>query len=457
MSQWKLYPPLKKREKFRFPWLAILLIYIVVIAVAVLIRALFWPDNKSVEDIFFLQAVVVPFFIITTCLCYAGMFLSVEEYYYDVKRQCVEWDLYYLKKFAQRHLVIGGWTSVSPVDNLAVQLLKLEGQFPLAPKTPQRIKVSEGFDETKLQCIFNSLIEPLTDKLIKRPDVEIIYWLRDGDDTSTEELGSVLDKNGIKIKKDITRLPECPDYSFLDTMINESVNQWQYSRLFIIADLCNDETVKSMESATALFICKEYPANEKPKPVYLYQPLTGDADLADSVPVYLAVEQTTPPKTLWHTGLAQTEKYPLLNALSECKMAAERVDLELAFGEYTVGYGWLALAVASDAARYGQGAQLMAASEKGKPALTVISAAQPSTLKAPEGDHVAMPLFWSFPALVMSIIAFVFSWGVYFGVPEGWSVIIFIVIMLLITLGLGGLLTRFAVKSAENDVQYPEE
>lgn len=457
MSQWKLYPPLKKREKFRFPWLPILLIYIVVIVVAVLIRALSWPDNKPVEDIFFLQSVVVPFVIITTCLCYAGMFLSVEGYYYDVKRQCVEWDLYYLKKFSQRRLVIVGYTSVAPVDNLAVQLLKLEGKFPLAPKTPLRIKMAERFEVTKSQYIFNQLIETLADKIIKYPEVEVFYWLREGDNTTTEELRRVLDEHGLKFKNEITQLCECPDYSVLAAMIEESGNQWQYSRLIIIADLYNDETVNSMESATALFICKEYPVNEKPKPVYLYQPLTGDADLADSVPVYLAGEQTTAPKILWHTGLAQTEKYPLLNALNECKVAAERIDLELAFGEYTAGYRWLALAVASDAARYGQGAQLIAASEKGKPALTVLSATQPSALKLPEGDYVAMPLLWSFPALVMSIVAFVFSWGVYFGVPEGWSVIIFIAIMFLITPVLGVLLTRFAVRSAENDVQYPQE
>ena len=113
--------------------------------------------------------------------------------------------------------------------------------------------------------------------------------------------------------------------------------------------------------------------------------------------MYLAAEQTIIPKTLRYTGLAQTEKYPLFNALNECKAAADRIDLELAFGEYTAGYRWLALGIATDAVRYAQGAQLIAASEKGKPALTVLSAAQPAALKVPEGDYVAMPLLWSFP------------------------------------------------------------
>ncbi|WP_426786004.1 hypothetical protein ACP3TB_24150 (plasmid) [Rahnella variigena] len=457
MSPWKLYPPLKKRKNFRFPWLAILLVYLVVIAIAVVIRALSWPDNKSVETMFFLQSVMGPFLIITSGLCYAGMFRAVEDYYHDVKRQCVEWDRYYLKKFAHKHLVIAGCSTISPVDNLALQLLKLEGQFQLAPKTPLRIKMREDFEETKSQYIFNQLITPLADKIRSHPETEVFYWLREGDNSTIEELHRVLDSHGLRIKNEITQLSECPDYGVLSAMIEESGNQWQFSRLFIIADLYNDETVKSMESATAVFICKEYPLNEKPKPVYLYQPLTGDTDLTDSVPVYLAAEQTIIPKTLWYTGLAQTEKYPLFHALNECKAAADRIDLELAFGEYTPGYRWLALGIATDAVRYAQGAQLIAASEKGKPALTVLSAAQPAALKVPEGDYVAMPLLWSFPALVMAIIAFVFSWGVYFGVPESWAVIIFIAIMLVITLALGFLLTRFAVKSAENDVEYPEE
>ena len=457
MSQWKLYPPLKKREKFRFPWLAILLLYIVVIAVAVMIRASSWPDNKHVEAMFFLQSVLAPFLMVTTGLCYTGMFHSVEDYYYDVKRQCVEWDSYYLKQFAHKHLVIAGCSTVSPVNNIALKLLKLEGEFPLAPKTPCRIEVAENYEVSKVQCIFNQLIAPLADKINDYPEVEVFYWLREGGDASKEELRSVLDEYGIRFKNGITQLSECPDYGVLSVMIEESDNQWKYSRLIIIADLCNNETVKSMENATAMFICKEYPVNENPKPVYLFQPLTGDADLAHSVPVYLAGEQTTIPKTLWHTGLAQKEKYPLFNALNECKAAAERIDLELALGEYTAGYRWLALAMASDAVKYGLGAQLIAASEEGKPALTVLSAAQPSPLQAPDGDYVAMPLQWSFSAFVMVIIAFVFSWGVYFGVPEAWSVIIFIAIMFIITLALGFLLTLFAVKSAENDVESPEQ
>lgn len=457
MSPWMRYPPLKKRDKDNFPWMATLVFYVAGIAVAVLVRTVSWPDNKPVDSMFVLQSVVGPFLVITTCVSFFGMFRSVEEYYHDVKRQCVEWRLYYLKQYAKRHLVIGGRASVSPVENLALQLLKLEGQFPLAPKTPSRIKTGMGFNETKPQCIFNALIDPLTDKLLKYPDIEIIYWLRDGDDVSTESLRSVLDKKGVKIKKDIVRLSECPDYFLLDDMIKESETQWQYNRLLIIADLYSDETVKSMENATALFICKAYPENEKPRPVYLYQPLTGDTDLADSVPAYLAGEQSKIPKTLWHTGLVQSEKYPLLNALSESKAAAERIELELAFGERTAGYKWLALAIASDAVMFGQGPQLLASSEKNKPVLTLLSGAKTSTLKAPDGDYVAMPLLWAAPTLFSVTLAFIGCWGIYFGVPDGWSIIIFFVVMLLSLVVLGLLLTRFAVNSAERDVAYPEE
>jgi hypothetical protein len=44
-------------------------------------------------------------------------------------------------------------------------MLKLEGEFPLAPKTPLKIEATEAFDQTPDEAVFSRLLAPMADKL----------------------------------------------------------------------------------------------------------------------------------------------------------------------------------------------------------------------------------------------------------------------------------------------------
>ena len=421
MPQWKIFPPQVLPEKRKTPWVLIILAYVVVISLSLMFKISTWPDNKHVDGLFFFQGIIFPFLIVTTITLYSLMFWSAPDCYFENRKDIEEWELYYMRKYAWQHLVIAGWSSLAPLDNIALQMLKLEGEFPLAPKTPLRIETNGEFEATRTQQILTRLIAPLAAKLKQYPDFNATIWLRDGDETLIDELRIVLEQQGTQVHK-INFLTECPHYSLLNEIITEYENEWQYRRLLIFADLYGDEDNKCMESATALFICKEFPHHERPKPVYLYQPLTGDQEFTESVPVFLATAQTAVPKTLWYTGLTQIEKYPLMSALGESKAASVRLELETSLGECSAGYRWLALALAADAAQYAQGAQLVAASEKNQPGLIALSSSLPEILSEPRTDSLPFSEALIPCAMFSALITGFLGWVVPYGEPN-WLVV----------------------------------
>ena len=95
--------------------------------------------------------------------------------------------------------------------------------------------------------------------------------------------------------------------------------------------------------------------------------------LPENKPVYLDVGPVTAPKALWYSGLARTEKYPLMQALDAKNVVMERLEMESSLGEKSEGYRWLALALAADAVKYAQGTQLVANSAMNKFSVTALS------------------------------------------------------------------------------------
>lgn len=454
MVRWKLYLKPTHTPDVKFPWFAMMAFYVLVIGAALAIRILSWPDGKPVDVVMFLtQTVTTPFIIISTIAVYLMMILQADNYYHASKQIYFDWKLYHMKVFARKYLVIAGWSSVAPVKDIALQMLKLEGEFPLAPKTPLIIETEAEFEATRTKQIFTKLVVPLAEKLKKYSGFDVTLWVRGAEEAASDDLLHVFQEQGITVEKEITILSECPDYLLLNKMITESDNLWNYRHLLIIVDLYGDTESKCMENAIALFICNDYSELESPKPVLLFQPMTSDQDLAESTPVFIATGQTQPPKTLWYSGLSKSEKYPLFKVLGENKVAPDRLDLELSFGEYSAGYKWLALVIASDAVRYAQGAQLVATSEKNKPGLAVLSSEQPFIPSEPnEAEYAAPPIFIAILAALLAALSAGLGWGSYVGKPDFFWLTLFVVINFIITVAIGWGLTMSVSQKAYNAV-----
>lgn len=437
--EWKLYPPQKGAGDVKIPWIAFLITYIVVIGISLLIRANTWPDNKHVDIVFIFDAVVFPFLVVTSVIFIINMFVSAEYYLEESKKMIADWQKYDLKKYASQYLKIADWSLVSPVNDLALKMLKLEGEFPLAPKTAVKIPTdSDEFEATRLQQVLNKLLYPLCETLKEYPGFNITYWA--GSETIKDDLYAIISKleiNATSIRKMIG-LNACPDYSLINEMISESKKEYNYRHLLIICDVNTDSESECMESASAFYFCSDYAARNSKHPVFLFQPLTDSNDLYKSTSVYLEIEEkgTSALKTLWHTGLSRLEKYPLLKALDENRTAHNRLELELSLGKRTEGYTWLALAAASDAVMYAQGPQLIAASDRNQAGLIRVSSELPDEPYEPVMDDYLIPLFGSVYTVIFILMTLFMGMGLFGEFPPLiLSLLIALVIIVIIMAG----------------------
>lgn len=300
---------------------------------------------------------------------------------------------YKVVSFARGNITLAGWSVLTPpkaTKELALRMLKLEGEFPLAAKMPLKIELEESFDFTRAGQAVSRVLEPTAGKLSRYQQIEALVWVRGGDESCSDELRRVLERSAIATKK-ITFLPECPDYTQVTEWINLS-KSYVVQRLLICVDLHSDEEAsKQMENVTALFFTNDYVKTAGEKPVYFYQPMTGVTDVESKMPVYLRTETVSKPKQLWYTGLSRTEKYPLLEVLDENKAVPDRLELEASLGERSAGYQWLMLTLAADAIMYGQGDQLVAASAQNDFAMAALSSRLTCQPDYPEEKRYTLP------------------------------------------------------------------
>ncbi|WP_312417134.1 hypothetical protein [Pseudescherichia sp.] len=372
--KWWYYYEQEEPDHFRLPVRPTVTVFCVIILISVAIRAVTWPENKHINADFLMQAVMFPAFALITLGLFILFVASSVRHYLATRLAIKNQQDEEIKRYARDHLIIAGRTVLTPLAEPALNMLKLEGDFPLAPKTPLMIPSEEAFEVTRNEMLLERLVVPLADKLKNHYSrfFEAAIWVRGGDESYSEILQRILERQGVKVNK-IEYLPDCPDYSLLDKWI-DCARDCIFNRLLVTIDLHDDEVEsKSMENACAFLLTNQYSEIEGEFPVYLYRPLTEIVDVEEMLPIYLYAESVSAPKTLWYTGLSRTQKYPLLQVLDEKKIVANRLDIEASFGEKTAGYQWLALALAADATMYAQGNQLVAAGEITRMAITALS------------------------------------------------------------------------------------
>jgi len=96
-------------------------------------------------------------------------------------------------------VAIAAWSAITPLEQPALNMLKLEGEFPLAPKTPVKIHQEALFDQSRNEQIFNRLLAPMAEKLkgYNYRVFEIVVWVRGGNENCIEELRRSLERMGV--------------------------------------------------------------------------------------------------------------------------------------------------------------------------------------------------------------------------------------------------------------------
>lgn len=163
-------------------------------------------------------------------------------------------------------MAIAAWSSITPLEQPALNMLKLEGEFPFAPKTPVKIQLEDRFDQTRSEQMFYRLLAPMAEKLKGNNYriFEAVVWVRGGSESVIDELRRTLERLGVGTASTckIESSMECPDYAIVSQWMNLSDYRAE-NRLIIIVDLHEESgESKSMENACAFLLTSHYVQEE---------------------------------------------------------------------------------------------------------------------------------------------------------------------------------------------------
>lgn len=460
MKEWWLYKKQTSPDT-DVPVGIIIILYIVFIGMGLLFRTLTWPEKEHVTAIFFVPSVILPTCLVSVFVFIGFIFHDARIHYFETRKFVAKEREIDLKAYARKNMAIAAWSAITPLEHPALNMLKLEGEFPLAPKTPVKIQRDDLFDQTRNEQMFSRLMAPIAEKLkgFNYRVFETVVWVRGGNESCIDELRSSLERLGVDCASTcrVEYSTTCPDY----TLISKWVNMPDYrveNRLIVIVDLHDDSNdLKCMENACAILLTNHYVREEGEKPVYLYQPMSGVTDVEEKMPVYLEAGSVLMPRMLWYTGLSRIEKYPLMQALDENGQAAERLDMDASFGEQSPGYRWLALALAADAVKYAQGEQLVASSEKNKFSIAALSSRRtciPANLVWGTWSNPLLPAGMAALFCVFSLFTYQISFSAKNDAPSLWGLVASIIIPLIVFTGVGIFAYMFKTNEAYKDMGY---
>ena len=171
MKEWWLFKKQPDADT-DVPVAVIIVLYVVAIGASLLIRALTWPEKEQVTAIFFVPSVILPFCLVSVIVYVAFMFHDANIHYFETRK----------------NVAIAAWSAITPLEQPALNMLKLEGEFPLAPKTPVKILLEALFDQTRNEQVFCRLLAPMAEKLkgYNYRVFETIVWVRGGNENCIE-------------------------------------------------------------------------------------------------------------------------------------------------------------------------------------------------------------------------------------------------------------------------------
>lgn len=155
-----------KQNEFdeKYPYLWICLLYVVVVVICLAVRAVTWPGNKHVDLDFLAQSVVIPVVFLTGFVQVFSAAYHGLRHYMETRLLIAAEQEYKVVSYARGNITLAGWSVLTPpkaTKELALSMLKLEGEFPLAAKMPLKIELEASFDFTRAGQAMIHVLEPM--------------------------------------------------------------------------------------------------------------------------------------------------------------------------------------------------------------------------------------------------------------------------------------------------------
>jgi hypothetical protein len=161
----------------KFPLLIVLMITLVIFAVFAGYNIINWPENKNVDHDFWFYAIICP--IVWSSIVWGGAIFGFRVIYFsfNYSKNMAEFGAYNFKRWAISAVPLQAYSLITPVEDLTLKIMGLEGEAPVGPATPLKIDTGEiSLSETRLRKLLMSLLSPLSDYLT-RHDQMFDTWI----------------------------------------------------------------------------------------------------------------------------------------------------------------------------------------------------------------------------------------------------------------------------------------
>ncbi len=290
------------------------------------------------------------------------------------------------KRQATTSLRLAAHTSLFPVDDAALKMIKLEGEMPAKADFPLKLDVDydEASGMNRTQKVIKRLLEQLDlsfiDSTRERPQV----WLHINTPSEAmhRDIAAVIAAHSPMFKQsEIHYLDTLPESDFLEGWVWE---HFQGYRLLIVVELHDGKELHLCEFATALLFSRQREISDGRVPVWCFSSMDTFPHMLDkNLDTLLSAEQVKPAslRHVWTGNLKGESLHLLTDALNEnsAGVSIRHWHSMLLADTWSPAYPWLMLEWAASAIRHGQHAQMLAVqrSEGQKIHLLMINSEQP--------------------------------------------------------------------------------
>lgn len=371
MNDWKIPSKNPYVKIGKFPFGIMLTITAVIFLIFISTAILTLPQGKGITSDFIREATFSPVVLCMWVWSIVVWIYMALGYPYHYASHLEKYGLQRWRKWAIESLPVLDYAFILPVPELALKIQKLEGEAPISPATPLRINIeTDTVNESRIEKILMQLIEPMKQSLIRgRYPFNSWIYVKGGNESDCVALRNVFDKIAVPVDRigTIKNFTECPSYSYLNKWTSEGMYG---NNLFITIELHSDNDSAFFESANAFIFTSGGLLSGNDTPLYLLRMMDSDIYSLDKrLGAYFSAKQVEAGKIkrLWSSSLSKQAKYILYGEVENAKtgiQADSRYELEAVMGKSSDVQRWVALGLAADAAKYGQGHQLVVSADK---------------------------------------------------------------------------------------------
>ncbi|MDO6406854.1 hypothetical protein [Pantoea phytobeneficialis] len=301
------------------------------------------------------------------------LFHSVSQFWADMMEKSYIEQRNWWINHASAGIRLAEHSSLFPVEDAALKMLRLEGEMPPLKDIPRKLSV--GVDEdmglSRTQQILTHLLDQLDIATLNRPEVWL--YIRNADQPTQQDASAIIHNHTLLQKPTLHLLQALPQCSMLEEWI---MTYFCDSRLLIIMELQGANDDAFCEYATALLFAHQCPSPDTRMPVWCFRSLNCHQHQVEKyLDILFAAKQVVPAnlRHVWSGNLQGEALHLLKDAFNETLSGIPEHNwhrLPVA-ATWTPGYRWLMLEWAAQAIRHGQRGQLLATQQGEKQQINV--------------------------------------------------------------------------------------